>query len=251
MSSSYDAIVIGGGTTGWWPRLPGPQRRADGRARVARPPAVRPPPERPGREARHTSLTRLSHVTRPDAAHHHQGPGPGPARYKVYPMGPYFQAFPEGGSLTIYDDDPARTHAANGQVVQEGCRRDGGLGRRAGRPRRGAWGRLLTPVPPTIGSHRPGDLVGNAAGLEPAWARRANGGDVTRLMTMSITDLLGDWFESPQIGGRARFAVNGVIGTSSGPHEPEHRLPCHGAPLDRRRRRRSSRQLGVRGRRQG
>ena len=24
-------------------------------------------------------------------------------------MGPYYQAFPEGGSLTIYEDDPART----------------------------------------------------------------------------------------------------------------------------------------------
>ena len=29
--------------------------------------------------------------------------------YKVHPMGPYYQAFPEGGSLTIYEDDPART----------------------------------------------------------------------------------------------------------------------------------------------
>ena len=25
-------------------------------------------------------------------------------------MGPYYQAFPEGGSLTIYEDDPARNH---------------------------------------------------------------------------------------------------------------------------------------------
>ena len=30
--------------------------------------------------------------------------------YKVHPMGPYYQAFPEGGSLTIYEDDPARTY---------------------------------------------------------------------------------------------------------------------------------------------
>ena len=43
-------------------------------------------------------------------------------------------------------------------------------------------------------------------------------GDVTRLLTMSIADLLDDWFESPQIKGA--LAVNGVIGTWAGPCEP-------------------------------
>ena len=43
-------------------------------------------------------------------------------------------------------------------------------------------------------------------------------GDVTRLLTMSIADLLDDWFESPQIKGA--LAVNGVIGTWAGPYEP-------------------------------
>ena len=42
--------------------------------------------------------------------------------------------------------------------------------------------------------------------------------DVTRLMTMSIADLLDDWFESPQVKGA--LAVNGVIGTWAGPYEP-------------------------------
>jgi phytoene dehydrogenase-like protein len=42
--------------------------------------------------------------------------------------------------------------------------------------------------------------------------------DVTRLMTMSIADLLDDWFESPQVKGA--LAVNGVIGTWAGPCEP-------------------------------
>jgi phytoene dehydrogenase-like protein len=43
-------------------------------------------------------------------------------------------------------------------------------------------------------------------------------GDVTRLMTMSIADLLDDWFESPQI--KAAHAINGIIGTWAGPAEP-------------------------------
>ena len=42
--------------------------------------------------------------------------------------------------------------------------------------------------------------------------------DVTRLMTMSIADLLDDWFESPQV--KAAMAVNGVIGTWAGPSSP-------------------------------
>src|SRR4029077_7835492 len=42
--------------------------------------------------------------------------------------------------------------------------------------------------------------------------------DITRLMTMSIADLLDDWFESPQVKGA--MAVNGVIGTWAGPYEP-------------------------------
>src|SRR5256885_14185101 len=37
-------------------------------------------------------------------------------------------------------------------------------------------------------------------------------------MTMSITDLLGDWFESEEL--KACLAVNGVIGTWAGPDEP-------------------------------
>ena len=29
--------------------------------------------------------------------------------YRVHPMGPYYQAFPEGGALTLHEDDPARS----------------------------------------------------------------------------------------------------------------------------------------------
>ena len=43
-------------------------------------------------------------------------------------------------------------------------------------------------------------------------------GDVTRLFTMSVTDLLNDWFESDAVKGM--LAVNGVIGTWAGPDEP-------------------------------
>ena len=80
-------------------------------------------------------------------------------------------------------------------------------------------GPLLLTVPPAIGSRKPRDLAGT---LKLAWRNRGLDvrtiADVTRLMTMSIADLLDDWFESPQVKGA--LAVNGVIGTWAGPYEP-------------------------------
>ncbi len=133
-------------------------------------------------------------------------------------MGPYYQAFPEGGSLTIYEDDPARTY----DEIARWSKKDAEAW-----PKWNAWlaglaevmGPLLTRVPPALGSHRPADLVDTA---RLAWSQRGldvrTTADVTRLMTMSIADLLDDWFESPQIKGA--MAVNGVIGTWAGPYEP-------------------------------
>jgi phytoene dehydrogenase-like protein len=133
-------------------------------------------------------------------------------------MGPYYQAFPEGGSLTIYEDDPARTY----EEIARWSRHDADAW-----PKWNAWlagladvlGPLLTRVPPTLGSRRPRDLLDLA---RLAWNHRGldvrTVADVTRLMTMSIADLLDDWFESPQVKGA--MAVNGVIGTWAGPYEP-------------------------------
>jgi phytoene dehydrogenase-like protein len=138
--------------------------------------------------------------------------------YRVHAMGPYYQAFPEGGSLTIYEDDPART--------REQIRRWSSKDARAWEE----WndwlagladvlGPLLLQVPPNLGSHAPTEL---AALARLVWRNRGidsrTVADVTRLMTMSIADLLDDWFESPQVKGA--LAVNGVIGTWAGPYEP-------------------------------
>ncbi|HEV8065964.1 MAG TPA: NAD(P)/FAD-dependent oxidoreductase, partial [Acidimicrobiales bacterium] len=94
-------------------------------------------------------------------------------------------------------------------------------------PRWDAWlaglaevlGPLLTTVPPKLGSRHPKDLKDT---LRLAWRYRGLDvrklADVTRLMTMSIADLLDDWFDSPQV--KSAMAVNGVIGTWAGPYEP-------------------------------
>src|SRR4029078_4483222 len=63
-------------------------------------------------------------------------------------------------------------------------------------------GPLLTTIPPRVGSRRPKDLTDQ---LRLAWRLRgfdvAEEGDVTRLFTMSIADLLDEYFESPQLQG--------------------------------------------------
>src|SRR2546425_9953999 len=65
----------------------------------------------------------------------------------------------------------------------------------------------------------PGDLLAQA---QAGWRVRKLGirgvADVTRLFSMSVTDLVSDWFESDAIKGM--LAINGVIGTWSGADEP-------------------------------
>lgn len=138
--------------------------------------------------------------------------------YKVFPMGPYYQAFPDGGSLMVYADDAAK----NRDSISRFSRRDA-----EAMPKWDAWlagvadvlGPMLLQPPPKLGSLRPADLIDE---VRSAWRARGLGvrgvGDVTRLFTMSVTDLLDDWFESEQV--KACMTINGVIGTWAGPDEP-------------------------------
>jgi phytoene dehydrogenase-like protein len=138
--------------------------------------------------------------------------------YKVFPMGPYFQAWPDGRSLMLFADDAKRNHDQIGQFSKKDAeampRWDSWLGDLAK-----VMGPLLMTIPPRLGSMKPTDLVAQA---KLGWKLRGLGpqkvGDLTRLMTMSITDLLGDWFESEEV--KSCLAVNGVIGTWAGPDEP-------------------------------
>ena len=219
MAESYDAIVVGGGHNGlvsaaYLARAGARTLVLESRATVGGAATT----EAPWPDAPHLRVTRLSYVMSlmpptivKDLSLERHG-------YKVHPMGPYYQAFPDGGALTIYDDDPARTY----DEIAKWSKKDA-----AAWVRWNDWlagvaqvmGPLLTRVPPMIGSHRPGDLL-DVARL--AWTQRGvdvrMSSDITRLMTMSIADLLDDWFESPQVKGA--MAVNGVIGTWAGPCEP-------------------------------
>jgi phytoene dehydrogenase-like protein len=219
MAATYDAIVVGGGHNGlvaaaYLARSGARTVVLEGRHKTGGAATT----EAPWPEAPEFKVTRLSYVMSLmpptiikdlDLARH---------GYQIYPMGPYYQAFPEGGSIKLYADDAKRNH----EEVAKWSKKDADA-----MPRWDAWleglaevlGPLLLTVPPAIGSRKRRDLAGT---LRLAWRHKGLDvrtiADVTRLMTMSIADLLDDWFESPQVKGA--LAVNGVIGTWAGPCEP-------------------------------
>jgi phytoene dehydrogenase-like protein len=219
VTASYDAIVVGGGHNGlvagaYLARSGARTVVLEGRYKTGGAATT----EAPWPDAPEFKVTRLSYVMSLlpptiiadlDLARH---------GYKIYPMGPYYQAFPSGGSIKLYADDARRNH----ESVSRWSKKDADA-----MPKWDAWlagladvlGPLLLTVPPNIGSRKPRDL---AATLRLAWRQRGldvrTVADVTRLMTMSIADLLDDWFESAEVKGA--LAVNGVIGTWAGPYEP-------------------------------
>jgi phytoene dehydrogenase-like protein len=135
--------------------------------------------------------------------------------YHVYPQHGYFVPYADGRFLQLPDDDLARRHEQiakfSAHDADSMVRWDAWLGRLAG-----TLGPLLTSPPPKLGSKRPRDLVDQ---LALAWKLRHLDvravGDVTRLFTTSIADLLDEYFESPQMQGI--LSVSGVIGTWAGP----------------------------------
>ncbi len=219
MAATYDAIVVGGGHNGlvaaaYLARSGAKTVVLEGRHKTGGAATT----ESPWPDAPEFQVTRLSYVMSllpptiiSDLELNRHG-------YKIFPMGPYYQAFPEGGSIKLYADDAKRNH----ESVSKWSAKDADA-----MPKWDAWlagladvlGPLLLTVPPAIGSRKPRDL---AAALKLAWRHRGLDvrtiADVTRLMTMSIADLLDDWFSSPEVKGA--LAVNGVIGTWAGPYEP-------------------------------
>jgi len=135
--------------------------------------------------------------------------------YKVHPQHGYFVPYRDGRALQLPDDDPARRRAQIAQFSVADAdayeRWDAWLGSLAR-----VLGPLLTTIPPRVGSKRPRDL---AQQMSLAWRLRdldvGGVADVTRLFTMSIADLLDEYFSSPQMQGV--LAVSGVIGTWAGP----------------------------------
>jgi len=137
--------------------------------------------------------------------------------YRGIPVGPYFVPFPDGRCI-IQSDDARADHDEFAKFSKRDAdaleRWEAWIGGLAD-----VLGPLLMTTPPKVGSRSPGDLR-EQLGL--AWRYRGLGvrgvADITRLMTMSIVDILDLFFESEQ--AKTVMALNGLIGTWAGPHEP-------------------------------
>ena len=137
--------------------------------------------------------------------------------YRVHPTGPYFLPFPDGRCI-VQHDDSAKNHDEfakfsrhDAEAIERWDAWIGGLAE--------VLGPLLMTTPPRLGSRTWSDLVDQ---LRLAWRFRGldvrTVGDVTRLMTMSIVDILDRFFESDQV--KTVMSLNGLIGTWAGPYEP-------------------------------
>jgi phytoene dehydrogenase-like protein len=134
--------------------------------------------------------------------------------YHVYPQGPYFAPYEDGRCLQLPDDKRERYRA-----VAKFSPGDSDALRRYD-----AWfddlagllEPLLDEIPPKLGSRHPRDvadqlkLVARLRGID---TRRAV--EITRMFTMSISDLLDEYFTSDALKGL--LSVSGVIGTWAGP----------------------------------
>jgi phytoene dehydrogenase-like protein len=138
--------------------------------------------------------------------------------YEVHPLDPAYSTLPaEGPPLFFFNDEAAtveslRRHSPRDAEAYPAFQAM--LEKVADflRP-------MLLRPPPALGSRAPGDLLsllreaGRAAGLS-----RRDLQDLYRVMTMSVGDLLDDWFEHDAFKGA--MASTGVVGVWAGPRTP-------------------------------
>jgi phytoene dehydrogenase-like protein len=138
--------------------------------------------------------------------------------YDPIPLDPAFGTFASDGSAILFPNDERAFHDQIARVSPKDAeaftRFDALMEKAAG---------FLRPVmlrpPPALGSKRPGDVMdllreaARAAGLS-----RRDIQDIFRVLTMSVGDLLDEYFETDEIKGA--YASTGVVGVWAGPRSP-------------------------------
>lgn len=136
----------------------------------------------------------------------------------LYPLAAdYYVPFPDGSHLLL-TKDPRQATAEIAKFSNRDAEAwpafSGYLARiaRLVRP-------LLLMTPPAVGAKSPADLLELA---RFAWKLKGldvkGTSDFVKVMTLSVAELLDEWFESPQV--KAARCVSGTIGTYGGPYTP-------------------------------
>ncbi len=218
-SDRYDAVVIGGGHNGlvcgsYFARAGARAIVLEARDRVGGAADTSTPfPDHP--EIRVSTYSYVMAVMPPSIIRELELECHG---YRIAPVWGVTHPLPDGRAIQLFNRDIERTR----ESIARFSKRDAEI-----MPKWDAWlgevaavvGPLLMQVPPRIGSLAFGDLLAQA---QSAWKLRKLGergvADLTRLFTMSITDLLDEWFESEEVKGT--IAAGAVIGSWSGPDAP-------------------------------
>src|SRR3954470_5201372 len=138
--------------------------------------------------------------------------------YEVHPLDPAYAAIDEEGRVLFFPNDQRQACESLARFSKKDAEAlpafEALLERMAAflRP-------LMLKPPPMIGSKRPGDLLGllREAGRAAGLSKR-DVHDFYRVMTMSVGDLLDDWFENDLFKGAT--ASTGVVGVWAGPRTP-------------------------------
>ena len=138
--------------------------------------------------------------------------------YEVHPLDPAYAAIDGDGRVMFFHNDQQATVDSLARFSRKDAAAypafEDLLERMAGflRP-------LMLRPPPALGSKRPGDLLGllREAGRAAGLSKR-DVYDFYRVMTMSVGDLLDDWFENDLFKGAT--ASTGVVGVWAGPRTP-------------------------------
>ena len=138
--------------------------------------------------------------------------------YEAVPLDPSYATFGTDGRPILFFYDTERTQAELARYSKKDA--DAYPGYEAVLARAAEFLRpLLLRPPPALGSKRPGDLLGllREAGRAAGLTKR-DLHELFRVMTMSVGDLLDDWFETDAVKGT--IASTGVVGVWAGPRTP-------------------------------
>ncbi len=139
--------------------------------------------------------------------------------YDPIPLDPPFATFAADGTPILFHNDDAKAHESVARVSPQRRRGDA-------RVRRDDGARRRRPAPDDAAPAAGARLASTRAtcssccarpAAPPACARRGLQ-ELYRVMTMSVGDLLDDWFENDALKGA--YASTGVVGVWAGPRTP-------------------------------